>query len=308
MKSLFITIMGILICVLVSTAVFVIAGNAATIAYRPLTVESTFKVSGGGTAFAATVSILDQWDVNDVRLGINTDPIVGGFWLRFAKDGVITDYNLGIADANYHMYKIEYDGSSVKIYIDHVLKKTLSITLTNVKIALHTNARAIGDAVSAQFDNIDIAADKLIFTDNFEDGTIDPIWTIKKADWMSVREQDCVLDMTGTATEQFWKDGGTAAMLISDLILGRPLPTAEMVIDKVEIDLKDGKFEIKGTLDVTDPDFANLILNPQSRLLLELQTIGTADKPVFGIVGEDQVQLITDDDLEELKFELLEEE
>lgn len=86
-------------------------------------------------------------------------------------------------------------------------------------------------------------------------------------------------------------------------IPSRPQPTLEMVIDKVEVNLKDGKFEIKGTLDVTDPDFANLVLNPQSRMLLELQTGGTATEPEFGIVGEDQVQLTTDDDWEELKFE-----
>lgn len=215
-------------CVVVSTAVFAVAGNA--VITDPLTVESTFKVSGSGTAFSASVSIFDQWDVNDVRLGINSDPIIGGFGLKFAKDGVITFYNLGIADVNYHTYKIEYDGSNVKIYIDNMLKKTLSITLTDIKIALHTNARAIGDTVSAQFDNIDISVDEFIFTDDFEDGTIDPIWIVWKADWMSVTEQQGVLDMTGTATEQFWENGGGAVILISDIVM------------KVVIDIKPDSF------------------------------------------------------------------
>jgi hypothetical protein len=155
----------------------------------PLTVESTFKVSGSGTGFAATVSIFDEWEVNDVKLGINTDPSIGGFWLRFTKDGAITDYNLGIADVNHHTYRIAYNGSNAEIYIDNVLEKTLSMTLSDIKIALHANARAIGDTVSAQFDNIDIAVDEFVFKDDFEDGTIDPIWIIDEADWMSVTEE-----------------------------------------------------------------------------------------------------------------------
>lgn len=83
--------------------------------------------------------------------------------------------------------------------------------------------------------------------------------------------------------------------------------TVEMVIDKMEIKLeKDGKFEIKGRLDITDPDFKNLVVNPQSRLILELQTGGTKDNPEFGIVGEDEIQLKTDG--KELKYKLKKDE
>jgi len=83
----------------------------------------------------------------------------------------------------------------------------------------------------------------------------------------------------------------------------RPEPTVNMSITEMEVDLEEGKFKIKGYLDVTDPDFVDIILDPQSRMLLELQTGGTEDDPGFGIVGEDQIQLTTDD-CEELKFEL----
>jgi hypothetical protein len=183
----------------------------------PLTVESTFRVSGSGTGFAATVSIFDEWELNDVKLGINADPYVGGFWLRFTEDGVATDYSLGIADVNYHTYRIVYDGSSAEIYIDNVLEKALNMTLSDIKIALHANARAIGDAVSAQFDHMDIAVDEFVFQDDFEDGTLDPVWIIDETDWMNVTEQQGVLDMTGTAAEQYWIIGGTAKILISDL-------------------------------------------------------------------------------------------
>ncbi len=93
-------------------------------------------------------------------------------------------------------------------------------------------------------------------------------------------------------------DGGVSFLTIKSL---RPEPTVEMVIDKMEIDLEGGKFEIKGYLDTTD--FENLVLDPQSRLLLELQTGGNEDIPEFDIVGEDQIQLTTDDDWEELKYE-----
>ena len=58
---------------------------------------------------------------------------------------------------------------------------------------------------------------------------------------------------------------------------------------------------------MTDPDFENLVFDPQSQLLLELQTGGTEDNPEFGIVGEDQIQLTTDDG-EELEFESGEDE
>ena len=123
---------------------------------KSFTTESVFRVSGSGTGYAATISIFDKWDVNDVRLGVNTDPSIGGFWLRTAVDGVIADYPLGTADTNYHTYRIEYNGTEAKVYIDGVLKKTVGINLSNIKIALHANARAIDDTVSAQFDDFSV--------------------------------------------------------------------------------------------------------------------------------------------------------
>jgi len=226
-----------------------------------LTIQSTFKASGSGTAFAASISIFDQWDYNDVRLGINTDPPIGGFWLRFAKDGVITDFNLGIADAQYHTYKIEYDGTIVKIYIDNILKKTLSVVLTDIKIALHANARAIGDTVSAQFDGITLS-NTITFADDFNDGIIDPIWTIQKADWMSITEQAGFLDMSGTATQQFWINGGTALLKISDL---RIQATIDIDPDTLNL-MSKGRWiaayiELPEGYDVAGIDASTILLN-----------------------------------------------
>jgi hypothetical protein len=80
------------------------------------------------------------------------------------------------------------------------------------------------------------------------------------------------------------------------------LPNVEMNITKMKVDLKTGKFEIKGYLDISSPYFDNLVFNPQSRLLLELQTDDTESNPIFDIVGEDQVELATDDNWKKLKF------
>ncbi len=82
-----------------------------------------------------------------------------------------------------------------------------------------------------------------------------------------------------------------------------PEPNIEMFIDKVKIDLKDGKFKIKGYLDIDDQDFENLILDPQFRLRIELQTDGTDVEPDFGIIGEEQVPLTTNGDWKKLKYE-----
>ncbi|MFX0200086.1 MAG: hypothetical protein ACFFCW_28530 [Candidatus Hodarchaeota archaeon] len=76
----------------------------------------------------------------------------------------------------------------------------------------------------------------------------------------------------------------------------KPVASVEMVIQSVKIDMKDGKFGIKGYFtDPMDPDFANLVIDPQFRILFELQTGGTPTEPEFGIVGEDQVPLTSDD-------------
>jgi hypothetical protein len=90
-----------------------------------------------------------------------------------------------------------------------------------------------------------------------------------------------------------WNDFPDGAYGTGYIVEYSPEPTVEMTIDKIVISLEDGKFKIKGHLDITDPDFENLLLNPQSRLLLELQTGGTEDNPEFGIAGEDKVQLLT---------------
>lgn len=79
-------------------------------------------------------------------------------------------------------------------------------------------------------------------------------------------------------------------------VISRPQPNVGMTIEKMEVDLKNGRFEIKGTLDVVDSDFVNLVPDPQFRMLLELQT-GEADiQPVFGITGENQGALISNNE------------
>ncbi len=91
-------------------------------------------------------------------------------------------------------------------------------------------------------------------------------------------------------------------IFLAKSILELPAPTVNMIVKKVEISLIDGKFEIKGFLDITDSDFRNIVLNPDSRLLIELQTGGTEKEPEFGVVSEGNIKLITDDLAEELKF------
>ncbi|KYK33342.1 MAG: hypothetical protein AYK19_14045 [Theionarchaea archaeon DG-70-1] len=175
------------------------------------------------------VSVYDKWDVNDIKLGISLDPSIGGFWLRVAKDGEISDYNLGTADAHYHWYKIEYDHGTVKVYIDGDLKKTVSMRLIQPSISLHANARARGDTVNAQFREVRVDAifpdnNEVHFKDYFDDGTIDPKWNVKNPSWMNVTEQDGVLDMSGSAEHDMWGPSGIATFtLIQALEEQQPL-------------------------------------------------------------------------------------
>jgi len=55
--------------------------------------------------------------------------------------------------------------------------------------------------------------------------------------------------------------------------------------------MNNGKFMIKGNLDVANSAFDNLMEDPQFRIMLELQSGGTENDPEFGIVSEDQVPL-----------------
>ena len=131
-----------------------VTGGSVTIDKDPkyFIAESRFKVEGSGTGYTATISIYDEWDVNSVELGMNSDPIIGGFWLRIAVNGIINDFKLGPTDDDYHTYRIKYDGNEVTVYLDGIPKETFGITLKNIKTTLHANARAIGDSVSANFD------------------------------------------------------------------------------------------------------------------------------------------------------------
>lgn len=71
-----------------------------------------------------------------------------------------------------------------------------------------------------------------------------------------------------------------------------PQPPVSMILRDVTIDRKTGKFEIKGSIDVTDPAFDHLVNDPSLRLRLELETQGSPHDP-YGIVGEDEVPLDT---------------
>jgi hypothetical protein len=190
-----------------------------------LIVESEFKVSGSGTGYAAIISVHDESDVNDIRLGINSDPGIGGFWLRVAKEGEMSDYNLGTADVGYHWYKIEYDQGTVRVYIDGDLKKTVFVKLIQPRISLHANARAQGDTVSVQFREIRVDAtfpdnNEVHFRDHFDDETIYLLWTIENPPWMSVTEQSGVLDMSGSAEHDMWGPGGTATFTLIEALEG----------------------------------------------------------------------------------------
>jgi hypothetical protein len=122
--------------------------------------------------------------------------------------------------------------------------------------------------------------------------------------WTSVNENgECPLDLsailigTGTYILTLEVSDGQATST-DDMILTicGPVPTVEILIENVKIDMKDGKFGIKGHFsDVTDPDFADLLVDPQFRIRLELQTGGTSTDPEFGIVGIDQMPLTSDD-------------
>ena len=71
-----------------------------------------------------------------------------------------------------------------------------------------------------------------------------------------------------------------------------PTPPVAMTIQSVTIDRQTGEFVIKGTIDLADPAFDNLVTNPSLRLQMELETQGSPQDP-FGIVGQDEVPLST---------------
>ena len=133
---------------------FWVTGGSATVDKQPtyLIAESRFRVDGSGSGYTATISVYDEWDVNSVELGLNSDPYIGGFWLRIAVNGNIEDFSLGPADNSFHTYRIKYDGNEVTVYLDGIPQQTFGMTLNNVKTTLHTNARKIGDSVYANFD------------------------------------------------------------------------------------------------------------------------------------------------------------
>jgi len=100
-----------------------------------------------------------------------------------------------------------------------------------------------------------------------------------------------VRDSDATVTSQLFEPMKTDAF--EEILCYSELSphNVDMVIEKVRIDMKKGKFMIEWNLDVANPAFDNLIENPQFRTMLELQTGGTENDPEVGIVSEDQVPL-----------------
>lgn len=66
----------------------------------------------------------------------------------------------------------------------------------------------------------------------------------------------------------------------------RTQSTINMKIKKVEIDKKNGSFTLKGDFDEKNTLFKQILTNPISRVLFELQTGGTDKMPIYGLVGE----------------------
>jgi hypothetical protein len=146
-------------------------GATATlpIVTAPLTIESRFALDASGTGAAAAIIMSEPWSGDSVLLGMNTDPYLegGGLWLRTTIDDVITDYHLGPIDTNYHTYRITHDGGSLTAYVDDVLEEAIAMPLQGAAVALHANARAIDDVVSARFDYFSLEPAPPAFTPTF---------------------------------------------------------------------------------------------------------------------------------------------
>ena len=100
----------------------------------------------------------------------------------------------------------------------------------------------------------------------------------------------CFFDFRPGYGGNLWGYTGSMSMYF---LMGPPKGTVDMSINETTIGLKDGKMGIKGYLDAGSQE---LVLDPQARIIFELQTGGTDDQPEFEVVGEDQFQFTTDAD------------
>jgi hypothetical protein len=100
----------------------------------------------------------------------------------------------------------------------------------------------------------------------------------------------CFFDFRPGYEGNLWGYTGSMSMYY---LMGPPKGTVDMSINEATIGLKDGKMGIKGYLFVGSQE---LVVNPQARIIFELQTGGTADEPEFEVVGEDLFQFTTDVD------------
>jgi len=127
-------------------------------------------------------------------------------------------YYLGPANSSYNTYSLELDESEVRVLINGTLRATVNFHIDPPLFSLHANARAIGDTVSAHFSNFSVADEyHQIFVDDFNDGSIDPAWSLWRQTGMNIGESGGSLNMTATAVTEFWTTGGAASPLIPSL-------------------------------------------------------------------------------------------
>jgi hypothetical protein len=80
----------------------------------------------------------------------------------------------------------------------------------------------------------------------------------------------------------------------------RPVSSADLVVDSLEINPETGKVEFKASLDPASAAWAELVRNPNVRITIEVQTESANGQNQYGLVGDATVPLMTDDN--ELRY------
>jgi len=146
--------------------------------------------SGTGSGRYSQVGLCED-DGDSVWIGLRCDPWSNNttvLWWGYNISGACSEFGLGPAGAFYNHFMVTCRNSTARVYHNGVEKASTGMSLGDMRGILDSRARAFGDTLSAEWDDV-IAGDRSVYFGTytsapFDTGASDPV--LRKVLWGDV--------------------------------------------------------------------------------------------------------------------------